>query len=71
MSFPYDAFGAPDLRQGGRLDPVLDMDLKLVECVPEFAVIVSIHNQAEILAETINREPFEAGLGAVGDCFDF
>ena len=51
--FLYDCFGAPDLHQNGRLDPVLDMDLKLVEYVPEFGVVVSIHNQAEILAETI------------------
>lgn len=49
----YNSVGFPDTRKGGRQDAVLDLDLKLVNYPPEFSVVISLHNHASIVAETI------------------
>lgn len=53
ITFLVDSVGNPDLHAGGRRDAVLDMDMRLAKYQPEFAVIVSLHNQANIVTETI------------------
>lgn len=53
VTFLVDSVGNPDLRAGGRRDAVLDMDMRLANYQPEFAVIVSLHNHANIVTETI------------------
>ena len=53
LNLLYETYGHPDLHRGGRQTPYLDLDIKLADYVAEYAVVVSLHNHAGIVTETI------------------
>ncbi|DBB14312.1 TPA: hypothetical protein ACH3X3_001246 [Trebouxia sp. C0006] len=53
LTFLYDTYGSPDTGRGGRHSPYLDLDIKLMEYTAEYAVIVSLHDHAGVVNETV------------------